>query len=573
MKQAPYPFAAIVGQDQLKTALLLAAVDWRLGVLLRGDKGAGKTTSARALAELLPKPCTFVNLPLGITEDRLLGGLDLGKTLQGHPQLRPGLIAEANGGVLYVDEVNLLPDHLADTLLDVAATGMHTVEREGFSVADESRFVLMGSMNPEEGSLRPQLLDRFALVVDIGAPAIVQERKEVVERRLAYDADTTHFRKTWTEAQTLLRAQIVAARELLTRVELSGNILEYICRVVQRYGVASLRADLAVARATCAHAALSDRISVCEEDVDAVLPLALAHRIQSQRSSSPIAVPPPPQSASDEKKTEDSATQSAGGEKRFAPMAVDSPELHWQPEQGSGQSRRSRNLDAPGPVIGTKRTQQPKELDVRPSILDALVRTGKTELGTEHLHERKRESISGSRYVFVVDSSGSHAANRRMSVVKGAAIGLMEKSLHRCDEVVVISFRGVSADVLVQPTNNTEVVAAALEYLPTGGRTPLAHALDRAKEFVDKRTLLILLTDGRANVSLWTEDPWKDAMFAASQLLCPVLVVDTEITLNATGRAKQLADFIKADCVSLETFGSGFNFASLLAGSNDVRNR
>lgn len=157
-----------------------------------------------------------------------------------------------------------------------------------------------------------------------------------------------------------------------------------------------------------------------------------------------------------------------------------------------------------------------------------------------------------------------------MSIVKGAAVGLVEKSVHRRDEVAVISFRGTSSDVLVQPTRDTGIVTAALEYLPTGGRTPLAHALNRAKELIDERTLLILLTDGRANVRLWTDDPWADAIRAASQITCRILVVDTEFATNAMGRARQLAASIGADCVSLEDFGQGFDFVSLLNRSGGI---
>jgi magnesium chelatase subunit D len=566
MNRPAYPFSAIVAQEELKTALLLAAVDWRLGVLLRGEKGAGKTTAARALAELLPESGRFVNLPLGITEDRLLGGIDLSKTLQGQPELRPGLVSEANGGVLYVDEVNLLPDHLADALLDAAATGVHTVEREGFSLAEESRFVLMGSMNPEEGSLRPQLLDRFALVVDVRAPEKLEDRREVVERRLAYDADPVSFTERWTSEQNRLRARIVAAREALSKVELSRDALDYISRAVHKHSVRSLRADLAVARAACAHAALTGNTFVSEKDVNAALPLALAHRVPPFRSPSASLSPPPPVSPSPPQSppnTEDSESQSTEGQRRFESAPVDTPELRWRTEQGTGKALGMRKINALGPVIGTRRTEEPKELDVRPSILDALVQTGTTQLAPDHLHEKRREPLGGSRYLFVVDSSGSHAAGQRMSIVKGAAVGLIEKSVHRRDEVAVISFRGVSSEVLVEPTRDTEVVAAALEYLPTGGRTPLAHALDRAKEFVDDRTLLILLTDGRANVPLWTDNPWEDAVRAASQISCRVLIVDTELAVGATGRARQLAASIHADCVSLEDFGRGFDFVSL----------
>src|SRR5271156_1206321 len=193
MSGVDYPFAAIVGQPELKRALLLASVDWRLSVLLKGDKGSGKSTAARGLADILPAGAPFVNLPIGTTEDRLLGGLDLSQALQGQANLKRGLVHEAHGGVLYIDEVNLLSDSLTDALLDVASSGRHYLERDGFSASAEVRFVLIGSMNIEEGALRPQLLDRFALSLEVEAPLDTAERALIVGSRLRFDADPAAF--------------------------------------------------------------------------------------------------------------------------------------------------------------------------------------------------------------------------------------------------------------------------------------------------------------------------------------------------------------------------------------------
>src|ERR1700735_5173108 len=187
MNPPSYPFAAIVGQPDLKLALLLAGVDWRLSVLLKGDKGSGKSTAARALADILPAGAPFVNLPIGATEDRLLGGLNLGEALQGEAKLKRGLVSEAHGGVLYIDEVNLLSDSLTDALLDVASSGRHYVERDGFSTSGEAKFILLASMNIEEGALRPQLLDRFALSLDVEAPVAAEDRALIVGSRLRFD--------------------------------------------------------------------------------------------------------------------------------------------------------------------------------------------------------------------------------------------------------------------------------------------------------------------------------------------------------------------------------------------------
>jgi magnesium chelatase subunit D len=568
MTRPAYPFAAIVGQEQMKMALLLAAVDWRLGVLLRGDKGAGKTTTARALAELLPQPGRFVNLPIGITEDRLLGGMDLGSTLKGEPALRAGLVAEANGGVLYVDEVNLLPDHLADALLDAAATGVSTVEREGFSAVQEARFVLMGSMNPEEGLLRPQLLDRFALVADITAIGSATERREVVERRLIYDAAPSLFAARWMEQQINLQQRIGAARVMLPSVRCSTAMLEHISTIVCEHGVRSLRADLAIARAGCAQAALLGCEEVTEEHIGAVLPLALAHRITQSPQKPPLPQTSPsllPQTPAQRESEETDETT----EQRFSSLSVKTPELRWTANGGRSGATGARKGSAPGPVVRSRKSESPAELDSRSSVLEAVARTGRPNPRLQDLYEKVREPLVGSRFLFVVDSSGSHAARERMRVVKGAVAGLMERSLRRRDEIAVIVFRGESAEILVNPTSDVSAVLAALEYLPTGGRTPLAHALELASELVTPETVLLLVTDGRANVPYRSNDAWHDALQAAAKIRCPGLVVDTESGNHAFGKAKELADAMRVECISLSEFEAGYDFAVLLKDSVD----
>jgi magnesium chelatase subunit D len=293
MKRTTYPFVAVVGQDQMKLALLLAAVDWRLGILLRGDKGSGKTTIARGLASLLPAPAPFINLPIGTTEDRLLGGLHIERAIKGDPVLKPGLLSEAHGGVLYIDEVNLLPGHLGDMLLDAAASGINVVEREGLSASHPAEFVLLGSMNPEEGSLRPQLLDRFALSVTIDTPLDPAERRTVMERRMAFERDPDRFAAVWLAEETKLQARIVKARETLNSVQCPSEMLDYISTLVCERGVRSLRADLAVMRAAIAYAALYGDGVIESRHIEAVLHLALAHRIRDSQHPSPRPPRPP----------------------------------------------------------------------------------------------------------------------------------------------------------------------------------------------------------------------------------------------------------------------------------------
>jgi magnesium chelatase subunit D len=547
MKPPVYPFSAIVGQSEMKLALLLAAVDWRLGVVLRGEKGAGKTTAARGLAALLPSPAPFINLPIGSTEDRLLGGLHLERTLQGDPVLKPGLLSEAHGGVLYVDEINLLPAHLGDALLDTAASGVNVVEREGLSASHAAEFVLLGSMNPEEGLLRPQLLDRFALSVDITASLDPDERKTVVERRIAFDRDALRFMEDWSHDQQLLRDQVAAARSRLSGIQCSGEILRQISVNICERGVRSLRADLAAMRAAVAYAALVGDESVQPEHVATVLPLVLAHRARDKGHPSP---PPPPQPPPLTAPSEGSAEEAI--ERIFSTRQMETPavEVTHGAERMRGTSA-SVSESTPGPVVGNRRTESPLELDLRATLNHALVETGAVQLRVSDLHERVRKPKSGTRYLFIIDSSGSHAAQERMRLVKGAAAGLLERSFKKDDEVAMIVFRGSAAQVVLEPTQMVSDAISALEYLPTGGRTPLAHALDLARTYITPSTLLILLTDGRANVALGTGDPWQEALEIASRLSCRALVIDTENAAQPLGRSLKLAEALGARYLAL----------------------
>src|SRR3954452_21265457 len=273
---AGFPFSAVVGQDELKLALLLNAVDPKIsGVLLRGQKGSGKSTLARGVAGLLGERAPFVELPVGATEDRLVGSLDMTAALTGgERRFQPGLLADADGGVLYVDEVNLLPDHLVDVLLDVPASGVNRVEREGISHQHPSRFVLIGSMNPEEGELRPQLLDRFGLAVDIAASTDPDERAAAVERRLEFDRNPVAFCERWMGADVALRSRLASA----TPAALPPALLTDIARLCASVGAEGLRADLTIARAAAAIASWEGRDEATVEDVRRVAPLALAHR-------------------------------------------------------------------------------------------------------------------------------------------------------------------------------------------------------------------------------------------------------------------------------------------------------
>jgi Mg-chelatase subunit ChlI len=317
---AIYPFTAIVGQERMKRALILNAVDTRIGgVLIRGERGTAKSTAARALAALLPRVkvvqdcrfgcdpdrpatwCTeckeragtskslptserttpFINLPVSATEDRVVGTLDIEQAIQkGERHFEPGVLAAANRGLLYIDEVNLLDDHVVDVLLDSAAMGVNTVEREGISFAHPARFILVGTMNPEEGELRPQLLDRFALSMDIIGIRDARERVMIMERNLEFEQDAEAFRKKWLPKEQELSQQIAHARELVDHVTHTSRDLLSIAALTASLNVDGHRADLVILKAARAEAAFEGRTKINDHDIALAAELALPHRIK-----------------------------------------------------------------------------------------------------------------------------------------------------------------------------------------------------------------------------------------------------------------------------------------------------
>jgi magnesium chelatase subunit I len=277
-----FPFSAIVGQDEMKTALLIAAVDARIGgVMVFGDRGTGKSTAARALAGLLGPKTPFVDLPLGATEDRVVGALDIERALvAGEKAFEPGLLAKADGGFLYIDEVNLLEDHIVDLLLDVAATGENVVEREGLSVRHSARFVLVGSGNPEEGELRPQLLDRFGLSVDVRTPQELDTRVEILRRCDAFERQADVFADTWKSAEAKTLRTVTKARKLVPEVDVPDAMLRQASELCIAVGADGLRGELTLVRAARAKAALEGKKEVKDKHLIAVAPMALRHRLR-----------------------------------------------------------------------------------------------------------------------------------------------------------------------------------------------------------------------------------------------------------------------------------------------------
>ncbi|MCW3478489.1 putative cobaltochelatase [Neisseriaceae bacterium JH1-16] len=620
-----YPFAAIVGQEQLKRALLLCAIDPTLGgVLIRGDKGTAKSTAARGLTDVLPpitrvagctfncapdaplsecdacqndsadhrsSPVPFVNLPLGATEDRVLGSLDFERALKdGKKAFQPGLLAAAHRGLLYIDEVNLLADHLVDVLLDVSAMGRNTVEREGLAISHPARITLLGTMNLEEGELRPQLLDRFGLMVEVTAPRDPAVRTEVVRRRLAFEADPAGFAAAWQSDTDALRATIRAAQEQIAAVALPDSLLVFISQLCCEFEVASLRADIVMHKAARAIAALAGRGEVTAEDVRDAAELVLPHRRRKKPFEQPgldrdkldeltrqASPPPPPQGESGQGDAESNPGEAdasddnteqpghatdqvqvfaAGPAAEIGRIEVTALKAHEASGRRSSVSGARR-----GHAVGAIKNEAPSQLAVDATLRHALLRNPNDFSVTRaDLHEKVRAGREGNLVLLVVDASGSMAARRRMELVKSCVLGLLQDAYQRRDQVAVIAFRAEGAELVLAPTRQVEQAELALRELPTGGRTPLAHALQLAVQTLAKQTeltpLLVLLSDGRANIALETgADPWREALALAESLAglgAPALVLDTEQDFVRLGRARELAQALQADYLPLE---------------------
>ena len=627
-----YPFSAIVAQDKLKQALLLCAINPSIGgLLIQGDKGTAKSTAVRGLSAIIPsiqrvagsafncspdeplaicEACQqaewtveeiavpFVNLPLGATEDRVLGSLDLESVLVNRKKkLQPGLLATAHRGILYIDEVNLLPDHLVDTLLDVAAMGINTVQREGISLSHPARFVLIGTMNPEEGNLRPQFLDRFGLMVDVKAPRDVAERTEVVRRRIAFDTNPAAFTDRWAAEQRALQTQIQRARQLLPSVTLADGLLTLISQLCTDLNVSSLRADIVMYKTALTLAALAGRREATADDVRQAAELALTHRqrkkpfeesrlpenkldeLMQQAPSAdqpPAQQPPAPSTDQSEQTGNNSSTEhdhqsSNEAEDEFVSgvmpignIPLVAAKSSNRPEQTPMGRRSSAITVQRGATLRAVPATAPTNLAISATVQHALLRDAdQWGITRDDLHQNIRVGKTGNLILFVVDASGSMAASRRMEAVKGSVLSLLTDAYQRRDCVGVIAFRGVDAQVVLEPTYQVELAEQALRQLPTGGRTPLPHALQLALQLVQNATrpvalqpLLVILSDGKANVPLpGGGDSWQQTLTVATQLrehTIPTLVLDTDASYLRLGRANELANALGADYLPLD---------------------
>ena len=595
-KHKSFPFTAIVGQEEMKLALILNVVDPLIGgVLIMGHRGTGKSTAVRALADLLPQisaveGCPYncdpgdernlcdqcserkslaskrtsvpvVELPLGATEDRVCGTIDIERALSaGRKAFDPGLLARANRGFLYIDEVNLLEDHLVDLLLDVAVTGRNKVEREGVSVEHPASFVLIGSGNPEEGELRPQLLDRFGLHAEVKTENYLKNRIDIVERRERYDRDREAFCDDFSEDQEQLRKQISRARTNLGKIDVARPVLEKIAQLCADLKVDGHRGELTIMRSARALAAFEGRRAVTDDHVKRVSAMSLRHRLRRD--------------ALDETATSEQIAQAV--EEVFPPQAGPP-----QPSKGNGGGGETQQQEGPGKSSKQDRRQRASATgsSSRPNTSDVLSPPGVEKRGDvrldEHLKTRNRKDKSrtqsrrtsgtkaalvqgrgrytravtfkstgarvaidatlralvglesalrapvnshalrykllkhkqGTLFVFAIDASGSMAANR-IARAKSTILKLLRKSYLNRDSVAIVSFHGTTANVDLPPSRSILRARRVLDSLRMGGSTPLGLGLVTTIELLELvgnkfgETVVLLFTDGRSNVPL-----------------------------------------------------------------------
>ena len=622
MKRVVLPFTALVGQENLKKALVLNAINPGLcGVLIRGERGTAKSTAVRSLAELLPEidvsKCAFhcspfessaqcdicnakreageevihekrkvqvVDLPLGATEDRVVGTIDIERALRdGVKALQPGILAEVNQGILYIDEVNLLDDHLVDVLLDSAAMGVNTIEREGVSLSHPSRFILVGTMNPEEGDLRPQLLDRFGLVVDVVGASDPDERVRIVNVVQGFQNDPIGFARLYDDKQEKLRNRIIAARESLNGVKISEELVRMVVDICLNLGVDGHRADFLIVRTAETIAAFNKRRQVIDDDVRDAAEFVLPHRMKRMPFEEPKPFRDEVKRIIGERKelarannreggrTKDGGNdQVAGGdddsecghdmggmaEELFDLGELRKPQISIPKDlkQRANSGRRAQTLSSTGGrYIGFRiphATTNDVALDA--TMRASIARTGTLEIKAEDVREKVRERKTSSVIVFVVDGSGSMGAMRRMEAAKGAVMALLEEAYQKRDKVGFIVFRRDKAEVMLSPTSSINLAVKHLKEIPTGGKTPLSDGLYKAlmvlkREKMKNETvipIMVLVSDCKGNVPMKTNV--RDEVMALAAKIrdecINLVIIDSEDATRDLGYSQELIE-------------------------------
>jgi len=622
LKRRTIPFTSIVGQEDMKFALILNAVNPRIGgVLIRGDKGTAKSTAVRALADLLDdipvvEGCPFncnphnpeemcdlcfersqmdqveattrrtpvIDLPLGATEDRVVGSLNVERAIkEGIKALEPGILAAANRGILYIDEVNLLDDHVADVLLDSAAMGVNIVEREGISVAHPSKFILVGTMNPEEGEIRPQLLDRFGLQVNVEGIEDVDLRMEIAKRAEKFEADPEDFAQEFESNQEDLRRQIFEAKKILRRVTMDDDLLRTTASTCVDLGVKTHRAEIVITRTAKTIASFEGRTDVNSEDVRKAMELALAHRMRSRPFEPPTLnkerleesmdkhqepqkqqpqkqQPQNPERGEEKHQERPQEQDSNGSEEPFQgqenifeigePIDVRQINILRKRDRtprrkASGRRMNTLAKSGSGRYLRHRMPQEGKDIAIDATIRAAApyqrFREGSNviKVHSQDIREKERVRKTSVVVMFVVDASGSMGAVRRMESAKGAVLSMLMDSYQKRDKIGMVAFKGKDAELLLSHCSSVDQALSRLSELPTGGKTPLSAGLSKGLQLLqsemrkdkEAKQMMVLISDGRANVSLGgsIRDEIREISERTKQAGVHTIVIDTEV--------------------------------------------
>ncbi len=609
MNRTIYPFAAIVGQEKLKKAILLNLVNPRVGgVLIGGEKGTGKSTIVRSIPSVFDS-VKIVDLPLNITEDRLIGSIDLEKAiLFGNKELEEGILKKADGNILYIDEVNLLGDSIINTVLQVSGSGFNNIEREGISHRHSSRFVLIGTMNPEEGSLKSIFLDKFGLFVSVNGETDLESRKEIIRRRLLYERDKVKFNEQWLEECIVLRDKIENGRRLINQVKISNELLNTIVSTLNACNCEGNRTEIIVTEAVRAIAALDNRIEANVEDIKEAFGYVLPHRMRKSPKEDNRDDNNENRDENNNQKNEDddkekdledsdslndfddldSSSLSSDTElvegigHTFKAKSIRLRSTDRKVRKGSGKRSLTKTDSKQGRYI----RYMYKNDEINDISLDGTLRAAapyqkfrqkngvSIAIEKSDLREKIREKRTGATIFFLVDASGSISAKKRMKAVKGAIMSLLTDAYEKRDKVSLIAFRKETAEILLQPTRSVELARKHLKELSSGGKTPLSAGMNTAYNQMNSQMIkdkdmipfLVIISDGRANVSLTGEDPLSEALKIAEKMRekeIKALVIDTESGFIKFGALRELSNVLGAEYLNIEDLSDNMIYDSV----------
>ena len=608
-----YPFTAVIDQEKMKKALLLNIVNPKIGgVLINGEKGTAKSTIVRSLGNIMNGENNVINVPLSVTEDRLLGSIDLEKTIQnGEVYIEEGLLKSANKKILYIDEVNLLQDNIVDTLLDVCESKINIIEREGISYSHESDFILVGTMNNEEGQLRSQFLDRFGLYVNVTSSKDVNERVSILKLLEEYEMSPTDFIKKYIKEEIKLKNRIDNAKLILPKIKISDEQLQEMINYCLDYNIQGHRGDLVIKETALAIAALDQRYYINSEDIREASELALMHRMKNkneddnkdnnnsndnnqEQNNSNQNNKDKDKNKNENKQNKDKSNSKHSQEnntndrsdsmqsKVFAigedfKIRTFSHKNDRTYRNGQGKRTRTKTNSKSGRYIYP--TMQRKNNDF---ALDATIRAAAPyqkyrdkknlaiSIENEDIREKVRQKKVSNLIVFVVDASGSMGANQRMIETKGAILSLLKDSYVKRDKIALVSFRKDKGEVVLPPTTSVERGYKLLETMETGGKTPLNSGISKGYEIIKRELrknpnilpMMIIISDGKGNVSLDKNSKPKEELMQIAksvkeQKKINSMVIDIEKKgLMSFGIAKELAKNLDAQYIKIDDLKS-----------------